>query len=87
MTENIYQRWKRRYPILNHMREDLDHAKESIDCTAILHNISMLWDDEIPPLEPGQEDDRPQVELDGGQGDDPDDINHEYVIVEDVAPR
>ena len=69
------------------MKEDLDNAKETIDCTAVLHNISMLWGDEVPPLEPGQEDDRPQVEIREDQGDDPDVKYPDYIIVQDEAPR
>ena len=52
-----------------------------------VHNISMLWGDEVPPLEPGQEDDRPQVEIREDQGDDPDVNDPDYIIVQDEAPR
>ena len=84
MTENIYAMWKRRWPILKHMREDLLRAKQTIDATAILHNLAILWSDELPPLEPGEVAQQP------GQNqneDDDEDEEEEYVIVEDNAPR
>ena len=80
-------RWKRRYPILNKMGEDLTNAKETIDCTAILHNISMIWGDEVPPLEEGEEDHHPDGDAEEEEGDDPDTNNPDYLIVEDNAPR
>ena len=86
MTENIYGWWKRRWPIIKHMREDIPTGKETIDATAVLHNLAIIWNDEVPLLEhdelaplPGQ-----QPLEDQEDDEDPD---FQYVIVEDNAPR
>jgi hypothetical protein len=60
------------------MREDLLHAKETIVCTAILHNIAIKWGDEVPPLQEGEVDDPPPHDDEDGQ---------EYVINADAADR
>jgi hypothetical protein len=49
MTENVYGELKKRFPCLRDMRNHLPTAKKIIVATAILHNLSKLWNDEVPP--------------------------------------
>ena len=52
MTECTFGIWKRRFPcVKNGLRNDLDFAKKTIVATAVLHNISILWADGLPPGE------------------------------------
>jgi hypothetical protein len=67
------------------MRENLLNAKETIDCTAILHNFAMLWDDDVPPLDAGEDDHHPAEAVNEDEAEDVNDPD--YVIVEDEAPR
>jgi hypothetical protein len=43
MTENIYGIWKKRFPIITHLRTHLPQSMKIIVATAILHNLSVLW--------------------------------------------
>ena len=45
MTECIYGIWKRRFPILKSLRVNLPNAYKIITGTAILHNLSVLWNE------------------------------------------
>jgi hypothetical protein len=64
MTENVYGVWKRRFPCLREMRNHLPTAKKIIVATAILHNLSIFWNDEVP-LEPevGLQPNEPRVNV------------------------
>ena len=42
MTENIFGRWKKRFPILTNLRTHLELSQKIIIATAILHNIATL---------------------------------------------
>ena len=86
MTENIYAKWKRRWPIIKHEREDLPTAKKTIVATGVLHNLCILWADELPPVEDGEVDDMQDQEEDLAE-DGMDDHIPEYRIVEDNVPR
>ena len=48
MTENIFGRWKQRFPILRNLSTHLVISQKIILATAILHNIATLWNEEIP---------------------------------------
>ena len=48
MTENIFGRWKQRFPILRNLSTHLVLSQKIILATAILHNIATLWNEEIP---------------------------------------
>ncbi len=48
MTENLFALWQRRFPFLHHARMNKDNVKATIAATAILHNISLLWNDDMP---------------------------------------
>lgn len=48
MTENVYGVLKRRFPCLREMRNHLPTAKKIIVATAVLHNLAILWNDEVP---------------------------------------
>ena len=54
MTENIFGRWKKRFPIITNLRTHLQFSQKIIIATAILHNIATLWSD---PLPEGEEED------------------------------
>ena len=54
MTENIFGRWKKRFPIITNLRTHLQLSQKIIIATAILHNIATLWSD---PLPEGEEED------------------------------
>ena len=54
MTENIFGRWKKRFPIITNLRTHLELSQKIIIATAILHNIATLWSD---PLPEGEEED------------------------------
>ena len=86
MTENIFGMWKRRFPILRHMNEYLENAKDTMETTAILHNMTILFNDELPPVEDGDEDDH-HSNYDEDDADDDGGGDNNYVTVEDNAPR
>lgn len=48
MTENIFGRWKQRFPILMDLRTEVTLSQKIILATAILHNIATLWSEELP---------------------------------------
>ena len=55
MTEDIFGRWKRRFPILRNLRCHLELSQKIIVTTAILENIAHAWnvdepDDPLPDL-------------------------------------
>ena len=70
MTENIFGRWKKRFPILTNLRTHLELSQKIIIATAILHNIATLWNEELPEGEDPDEDDADNVDQD--QDQDPD---------------
>ena len=50
MTENIYGIWKRRFPLIKHIRL---HVKNSVcvkTASVILHNMAMEWNESLPKL-------------------------------------
>jgi hypothetical protein len=52
MSENVYGIWKRRFPCLSVMRSHVTLAKKTIYATAILHYLSILWNDAVPDRDP-----------------------------------
>ena len=55
MTEDIFGRWKKRFPILRNLRCHLELSQKIIVTTAILENIAHAWnvdqpDDDLPNL-------------------------------------
>ena len=54
MTENIFGRWKKRFPIITNLRTHLQLSQKIIIATAILHNIATLWSESLPE---GEEED------------------------------
>ena len=48
MSENVFGIWKHRFPVTRNMRNHVPLAEEVIMTTALLHNISILWNDELP---------------------------------------
>jgi hypothetical protein len=48
MSENIFGIWKRRFPCLKYLRCHYPRARKVVIATAILHNISIIWNDEDP---------------------------------------
>ena len=56
MTENIFGRWKKHFPILRNLRCHLELSQKIIVTTAILENIAHAWnvdqpqDDDLPNL-------------------------------------
>ena len=48
MTENIFGRWKTRFPIITNLRTHLELSQKIIIATAILHNIATLWNEQLP---------------------------------------
>ena len=48
MSECIYGRWKRRFPVIKHIRNHTPLARDIILATAILHNLSIYWNEELP---------------------------------------
>lgn len=48
MTENLFALWQRRFPILNHNQMEKENVIATVSVTGILHNISILWNDEMP---------------------------------------
>ena len=45
MSECVYGRWKKRFPILRQMRTHFELSQKIIVATAILLNIGQLWED------------------------------------------
>ena len=48
MTENVYRKMKRRWQILKNMTLHVPCAFKAIKACAILHNICVDWNEEIP---------------------------------------
>ena len=74
MTETIYGIYKRRTPIVKFVRLNLKNTVKVATACAILHNIALDWNDEVPvdphpgllpdPIpRPAQEVDRLQVQV------------------------
>ena len=63
-SENIYGRWKKRFPILKNMRTDLELSQKIIISTAVLHNIAQILGDE--DFDDGYEEDESRDEEDDG---------------------
>ena len=78
--ENIFGKWKRRFPILSELRTKLILSQKIILATTILHNIKTMWNEELPEGEGGDDDN------DGDDGepkddDDPDpDVRVQYAL-------
>ena len=53
MTENIFGRWKKRFPIITNLRTHMELSQKIIIATAILHNIATLWNEQLPEGEEG----------------------------------
>ncbi len=51
MTENVFGIWKMRFPILNHIGCHIPLAQDIITATAILHNILVRWNANLPDLD------------------------------------
>jgi len=65
------------------MREHLN-AKETVDCTFIIHNITIIWGDDLPPEENHLP---PEEDQDNRDGDGADNgARPQYVIVHDDTP-
>ena len=48
MSENVFGIWKKRFPCLNNIHCFHPNAKKTIYATGVLHNLSILWNDEDP---------------------------------------
>ena len=73
MTENIFGRWKKRFPILTNLRTHLELSQKIIIATAILHNIATLWNEELPE---GEDPD----DGEGGNENQDQDHDHDQVV-------
>jgi len=49
MTHRTIQLWMKRFPRLNNPNYRINIIKQTIKATLILHNISVLWSDPLPP--------------------------------------
>ena len=67
MSECVYGRWKKRFPILRRIRTHFELSQKIILATAILLNIGQLWEDY--GLE-DEEEDRDSDSDDGNNGPD-----------------
>ena len=47
-TEHIYGRLKRRWRVLKFLRCKYSYARETVIACCVLHNIGLLWADEVP---------------------------------------
>ena len=74
MTENVFGRMKKKFPVLRHMRTNLKNSKKGVDAIVVLHNLSILWNDEL------LDDEEPAPE--GGEEEDDDD--DEGILIQDV---
>lgn len=48
MTENIFARIKGQWPVLTALRGSVAHCQDVVIATAILHNMLLLWDHNVP---------------------------------------
>ena len=71
MSENLYGVWKRRFPILKNLRQNLETSQKVIVATAILFNMGRIWGDECPD----------------GEEERPDDVEQEVLIIDDRNTR
>ena len=46
MSENVFGRWVRRFPIIKDLRTFLTQSQKTILATAILQNIAVHWDED-----------------------------------------
>ena len=67
--------WEKIFPIIKNMHNHYDNAIEIITATAVLHNLSVLWNEELPDDDDdGEEEDGdslqddPQPPIGGGGG-------------------
>jgi hypothetical protein len=66
MTENIFGRWVKRFPIIKDLRTFLTQSQKTILATAILQNIAVHWDEDDVDVA----DDAPHDDGDDGGGED-----------------
>ena len=65
-SENFFGMWKRRWPIIKHVRLNHDKAMEAVFATAVLHNLCVHWNEPEPPMD--GEDEIPDEFLNFNQG-------------------
>jgi hypothetical protein len=82
MSECVFGRWKRRFPILRNLRMDLEMSQKVIIVTGILENWArdMYENEEWTDDESGSDEDSDDV----GDGGDGDRGQEDYVIVDQV---
>ncbi len=51
MIENVFGIWKMRFPILNHIGCHISLAQDIITATAILHNLLVRWNANLPDVD------------------------------------
>ena len=71
MTEHIFGRLKKRFPILRHLRYHLELSQKVIVACCILHNIAVKFKTPLPP-------DVTVDEADDEDGDEDDDFPLDY---------
>ena len=74
MTENIFGRWKTRFPIITNLTTHMELSQKIIIATAILHNIATLWNEQLPE---GEE----EPDQDNRDPEDPEDPEDPDVII------
>ena len=79
MTENIFGRWKKRFPIITNLRTHLQLSQKIIIATAILHNIATLWSESLPE---GEEDDDEEEEEGGEEEEEDQQVEIQYALGE-----
>ena len=79
MTENIFGRQKKRFPIITNLRTQLELSQKIIIATAILHNIATLWSESLPE---GEEDDDEEEEEEGEEEEEDQQVEINYALGE-----
>ena len=70
MSENVFALWKRRFPIINVLRFNINHSQDTVVATAVLHNMGLLWKDEFVGDHHNDRDDQDQ---------------DDFIVIEDPA--
>jgi hypothetical protein len=48
MSENVYRMWNQKFPVPRNMCCHVPLVKRTIIATTIIHNISVLWNGDMP---------------------------------------
>jgi hypothetical protein len=62
MPKAVARRWKQRFPCLDAMRNKVAFAQKVVIATAVLHNLAVRWEDQVPEDETDKQEEEEEEE-------------------------